>query len=205
MSPRPRQASDAEILMAAFGAIARVGPARVTLADVARDAGLTAAAVVQRFGSKRALLLAAAADAAQGHSYLFDGVRRAHRSPLAALLALADCMTIMGASADAVTHSLAFFQLDLNDAEFRGHADAGARHFEAGIRALLDDAVKARELRKCETRRLAHALHATLNGSILDWAIRREGPMAARVRRDLQTVLEPYLPRSRRSATASAI
>jgi len=63
MSPRPRLASDEDILMAAFRAIARLGPARLTLADVAREAGVSAAALVQRFGSKRALLRAAAAAA----------------------------------------------------------------------------------------------------------------------------------------------
>ena len=52
--------------MAAFRAIARLGPARLTLADVATDVGVSPAAIVQRFGSKRALLLATAADAAGG-------------------------------------------------------------------------------------------------------------------------------------------
>ena len=56
MSPRPRQNTDIEILQAAFRAIAQLGPAKLTLADVAREANVTAASLVQRFGSKRALL-----------------------------------------------------------------------------------------------------------------------------------------------------
>ena len=64
MSPRPRQNTDQEILAAAFRAIARLGPAKLTLADVAAEANVTAASLVQRFGSKRDLLLAAAADVA---------------------------------------------------------------------------------------------------------------------------------------------
>ncbi len=59
MSPRPRQNTDLEILYAAFRAIARLGPSKLTLADVAREANVSAASLVQRFGSKRALLLAA--------------------------------------------------------------------------------------------------------------------------------------------------
>ena len=74
MSPRPRQASDEAILAAAFRAIARLGPAKLTLADVAAEAGLSAAALVQRFGSKRALLLATAADAAGGSDYIFPAL-----------------------------------------------------------------------------------------------------------------------------------
>jgi AcrR family transcriptional regulator len=93
---RPRQNTDVEIPQAAFRAIARLGPTRLTLADVAEEAGVTPAALVQRFGSKRALLLAAAADAAGGRVYIFQGLREKHRSPYAALLGLSDCMGVMG-------------------------------------------------------------------------------------------------------------
>ena len=76
MSPRPRQASDEDILKAAFRAIARLGPAKLTLADVAAEAGVSAAALVQRFGSKRALLLAAAKDAGGGGAVHLPGPAR---------------------------------------------------------------------------------------------------------------------------------
>jgi len=192
MSPRPRLASDFEILAAAFRAIARLGPNRLTLADVATEAGVSPAALVQRFGSKRALLLAAAADAAGGHVYIFDGLRAAHRSPLAALLGLADCMRVMGETPEAIAHSLAFLQLDLTDEEFRAHARAGSRGFHSGIRALVKDAIDAGELVDCDASRLARALQAALNGSMLDWAIHGRGTMAAWIRRDIETVLGPY-------------
>lgn len=195
MSPRPRQNSDIEILQAAFRAIARLGPAKLTLADVAREADVTAASLIQRFGSKRALLLAAAADVAGGHVYIFSGLRATHRSPLAALFGLADCMAVMGSTPDEVAHSLAFLQIDLTDSAFLEHARAGALGFRAGIASLIRDAKAAGELGQCDTTRLARAVHATLNGSLLDWTIHREGPMAAWIRRDLRTVVDPYRKR----------
>ena len=204
MSPRPRQNTDAEILAAAFRAIARLGPGRLTLADVAEEAGVTAAALVQRFGSKRALLLACAADVAGGHVYIFGGLRQKHRSPIAALLGLADCMGVMGSTPDEVAHSLAFSQLDFGDAEFRAFAQAGARGMREGIRALVRDAVAARELQPVDPLRLARVLHATLNGSMLDWVIHREGDMARWIRRDLKAVMEPYRKvKSRKSKVES--
>lgn len=192
MSPRPRKNTDTEILQAAFRAIARLGPNAVTLADVAREAGVTAAALVQRFGSKRALLLAAAADAAGGHAYIFAGLREKHRSPLAALIGLAECMSVMGRTPDEVARSLAFLQIDLTDRDFLEHAQTGALGFRAGIASLVRDAQAAGELGSCDPNRLARAVQATLNGSILDWAIHRQGPMAAWIRRDLKTILDPY-------------
>ncbi|MGH2614392.1 MAG: helix-turn-helix domain-containing protein, partial [Thermomicrobiales bacterium] len=61
MVGRPRTVTDAEILAAAERAIARHGPARLTLAHVAAEVGLTPPTLLQRFGSKRGLLLAVAA------------------------------------------------------------------------------------------------------------------------------------------------
>jgi AcrR family transcriptional regulator len=195
MSPRPRQASDEDILKAAFRAISRLGPARLTLAEVAEEAGISAAAVVQRFGSKRALLLAVAADAAGGSDYIFPGLRARHRSPLAALIGMAECMTLMGTTPEAVANNLAFFQIDLTDPDFHRHALAASKGTHAGLRALVRDAIRAGELRRCDAGRLASALQAAMNGSLLRWAVHREGGLVAWIRRDLRTVLEPYRTR----------
>lgn len=195
---RPRQASDEDILKAAFRAIARLGPARLTLADVAKEAGVSAAALVQRFGSKRALLLAAAADAGGGTVDIFAGLRARHRSPLAALLGMAECMTLLGRTPEAVAHTLAFLQMDLTDREFHRHALAGSKGMHGGLKALVKDAVAAGELRRCDAGRLAWALLATINGSLGNWAVHRKGRLAAWLRRDIKTVLEPYAARGRR-------
>jgi AcrR family transcriptional regulator len=196
MSPRPRRASDEEILMAAFRAIAALGPERLTLRDVAREAGVSAAALVQRFGSKRALLLAAAADAAQGSRYIFPALRARNRSPLKALLGLADCMAVVGTAPEAIGNTLAFLQTGLTDSDFHGHALKGSRGMREGIRALVQDAIDAGELVTCNTRWLASALQATLNGSQQGWAVHREGSMTAWIRRDLKMLLEPYRRRA---------
>jgi AcrR family transcriptional regulator len=189
---RPRQASDEDILRATFRAVARLGPARLTLADVAREAGISAPAVVQRFGSKRALLLAAAADTATGDVYIFSGLRARYESPVAALLGMAECMTLMGTTPEAVANTLAFLQMGLSDVDFHGHALAASRGTHDGLRALVEDAIDAGELIRCDPVRLASALQATINGSLLNWTIHREGDLPIWLRRDLETVLEPY-------------
>ena len=198
MSPRPRQASDEDILKAAFRAIARLGPAKLTLADVAGEAGLSAAALVQRFGSKRALLLATAADAARGGDYIFPALRARHRSPVAALVGLAECMALMGTTPSAIANNLSFFHLDVGDADFHRHALAASRGMHAGIKALVKDAMAAGELERCDPDRLASALQATLNGSLLNWAVHRRGGLVDWIRRDVRTVVAPFRTGRRR-------
>lgn len=192
MSPRPRLASDVEILTAVFRAVAKLGPDRLTLADVAHECGLSTAALMKRFGNKRALLLAAAADAAAGHAFVFHGLREKHRSPLAALLGLGKAMAILGTTPQEVSHSLAFFRHELDDAEFRAHARTGARTFTTGIESLVRDAVAAGELVCKHPPAFARALNALLWGSLAAYAVEREGDLAAYVQKDLKTLLDGY-------------
>jgi AcrR family transcriptional regulator len=171
VSPRPRQASDEAILAAVLRAVTAVGPVRMTLADVAREAGLSPAALVQRFGSKRGLLLAFAAQGPDGNRFLFDGLRAAHRSPVAASLGLADGMARMGSTPEQISNTLALLQIDVTDPEFHRFALQSSSQIYEGIRQLVAEAIAAGELRSCPVPRLARALQATMNGSLLNWAI----------------------------------
>ncbi|MDP8981022.1 MAG: TetR/AcrR family transcriptional regulator, partial [Acidobacteriota bacterium] len=55
---RRKLTPDTDVLTATMRVVNRVGPGRLTLADVAAEAGLAPATLLQRFGSKRGLLLA---------------------------------------------------------------------------------------------------------------------------------------------------
>jgi AcrR family transcriptional regulator len=57
MAARPRKVSDDDVFSATHRVMQRVAPGELTLAEIALEAGVTAGALVQRFGSKRALLL----------------------------------------------------------------------------------------------------------------------------------------------------
>ena len=192
MSPRPRAKTDTDLLDGTFRVIARLGPGKMTLADVASEVGVAPATLVQRFGSKRGLLLAVARHGAATVGEEFAEIRRGHDSPLAALGAVATCMTRMVETPEALSNSLAFLQMDLADPEFRRYALQHAQAMRSEIRVLLDSAIERGELAPCDTRRLSRAIHGVLNGSLLTWAIDREGTVEKRVREDLEEVLKPY-------------
>jgi AcrR family transcriptional regulator len=186
MAGRPRTHSDDALLDAAFRAVGAVGPARLTLADVAREAGVAPATLVQRFGSKRALLVAAASrSAARAGSVL----PAAGDAPLDALVDGLVALTELSRDPAAFANQLALLQLDLADPELRALAVAHARGLRRAIRALLDAAVAAGELEPCDTAALAEAVHAAFHGAQLDWAVDRRGTLARRVRRALDAVL----------------
>ncbi|HJR63072.1 MAG TPA: helix-turn-helix domain-containing protein [Gemmatimonadaceae bacterium] len=201
MSPRPRTVPDEVILEATARVIGRLGPSRFTLADVGAEAGLSAATLVQRFGTKRGLLLALAGSAADFVNDCFVAIRAKHASPLAALLVAATQMASSVDTPEELANSLAFLQLDLSDPEFHRLALESSRLVRAGYRALIDDAIAAGELEPCDSTRLASAVDATAGGSLIAWAIHREGDVTTFVRRDLEALLTPYRRSARRRTT----
>lgn len=192
MSPRPRATSDAQIFAATHRAVSRLGPIRLTLARVAAEAGVSPAMLVQRFGSKRGLLLAFAEHGVSSEDEMMAGIR-AQPSPLAALRAFADCVAGLAPTPEVLANNLAFLQIDLVDPDFQKLADRQARSMRQEIRKFLDDAVKSGELQRCDTARLALAVAGMMNGSLLQWAIDREGSVRERVQADLDTLLRPRL------------
>ena len=91
MSPRPRKATDDQVFDAAARLMGRLGPSDLTLAAIAAEAGVTPAALVQRFGSRRGLQLAVAECVADKTPDLFAELRARHQRPLSAIRAYAAC------------------------------------------------------------------------------------------------------------------
>jgi len=59
---------------------------------------------------------------------------------------------------------------------------------------LLKDAIAAGELKDHDTTRMARAINAIASGSLIAWAILREGTAERWVRQDVETLLKPYRP-----------
>lgn len=188
--PRPRTVEDRAVFDAVFDLIGRIGPGQLTLARVAGEVGLSPATLVQRFGSKRGLLLAAARNGASSSGDRFDG--SADDSPLAALVAGLQAMTTWVATPEALANNLAFLQIDLCDPEFHDLALSGARRLRERLKELLDEAVETGELRSCDTGRLALAVQNTYNGALITWAIYREGPVEDWLGGQLEALLEGH-------------
>jgi len=200
MSPRPRKVSDDDIYAATYRAMTRVGPGELTLATIAAEAGVTAAALSHRFGSKRELLLALAAGAAASAGEFIRSLAERHRSPLGAVREYAECMAHLAPSPAVLARNLAYLQIDLADPDFRGHLARQARATRAALEELLTQAVAARELsRGTDVRALARTLEVALNGSLITWAFYQEGTAAKWLRENTDAVLAPHLVKRRRS------
>src|SRR2546425_9354890 len=98
MSPRPKKASDEQVFAAAQRVMSRLGPSQLKLADIAAEAGLTAGALVQRFGSKLGLLRALTAGKGHRGQDMFAQRPGAKPSPPRTPRGSADCVAPNGGS-----------------------------------------------------------------------------------------------------------
>ncbi len=192
MSPRPRETSDEEIVAAAARAMQRYGPTQLTLAHVAREAGVVPATLIQRFGTKRGLLLAVSSTAPASVPQQFAAARAKYQSPLKTLVELYVACSDFASTPQSLANGLAYLQNDLTDPEFRAITLAQFRALQSETRKLLDEAVAVRELVSCDTAELARLVQQVNGGSMLHWAVFREGSLAAWLRRDLEALLGPY-------------
>lgn len=192
--PRPRTIEDPELLAAAWRAIGRVGPVRLTLAEVAADAGVAPATLLQRFGSKRGLLLALAEDGVAGAAGGLRAARRSHSSPLAALRAGLVSDSAAVGEPEAFANNLAFLQVEIADPAFHESVRAHSRSVRGEIRSLLVAAIDAGELRPTDAGRLARTVQTTYNGALITWAIERRGTLGRWLGRELDAVLDPHRP-----------
>jgi AcrR family transcriptional regulator len=193
MSPRRRKVEDLDVFAALVRVMLRRTPAELTLREVAAEAGVTAGALVQRFGSKRAMLLAHARHAAATGD---AGLRVPQRtsSPLDTLRSVTAMYAELADSPRAAVRNLAYLLNDLGDPALRGHLLRMSRTARAWYEQLLTEAIAGGELRGVpDVQSLGRLIEATLRGSFLGWALYREGTAADWLRADLDAMLQPYL------------
>jgi len=205
MSPRPRTVQDDVILDAAIEVLGTMGPEKMTLADVGNAVGLSAATLVQRFGSKRELMLALLRHTLGGIDQRVDAAVADTASPLDALFAAITEIPRELTTNIGLGKRLAFYLLQLEDPEFHGVAVEYAERRVAGIKNLLDDAVAAGELTEgyTNTAQLAETVYAMTLGSMMTWSVANEGTVKAKLRRDLDLLIRPFRRGPRKASNSS--
>src|SRR5262245_7124367 len=147
MRPRRRRVEDVEVFAALVRVMHRRGPAELTLREIAGEAGVTAGRLVQRFGSKRAMLLAHARYAAATGDVGVPLVRQRASSPLLALRSVTTVHAQLAGSPRAALRNLAYLHNDLADPILHRHVLRMSRAARAHYAQLVADSVAAGELR----------------------------------------------------------
>lgn len=190
--PRTKSVSDEAVLAAVLGVVQRIGPEQFTLAAAAAETGLSPSTLVQRFGSKRALLLAADRWAVERWVGGMDEVPAGGSALdrlVAGLLHAVDAQT----TAEEMANSVSLLQIALADSEFHASTRDGAVRLRARIVERLRAAITGGELRSdVDPEELADLLEITYHGAMISWAIHREGQLVPFMRARFARLLRPY-------------
>jgi AcrR family transcriptional regulator len=190
---RHKKVKDTEVFAALVRVMMRRGPAELTLREIAKEAGVTAGALVQRFGSKRAMLLAHARHAAATGDAGLTASRPLASSPLETLRTAAGMYASLAGSRRGAVRNLGYLLNDLGDPVLRRHLLRMSRRARLWYEQTLTEAIAAGELhRDTDVPSLGRLIEATLRGSFLSWAIYGGGSAAEWLREDLDAVLRPY-------------
>ena len=196
MSPQRRKAEDADVFAALVRVMQRRGPTELGLREIAAEAGVTAGRLVQRFGSKRALLLAHARYAAANSDIGVTVPPPRTESPLETLRSITAMYAQLASSPRAAVRNLAYLLNDMADPALRRHLLRLSRAARVWYEQQLKAAVAAGELRAdADVQALARSIEVTLRGSLLCWTLYRERPAADWLRDDLDATLRPYRAR----------
>ncbi len=191
---RRRQVDDDTIMLGTARALGRLGYARLTLAAVAEEVGLSPASLIQRFGSKRDLLLAFFDwDMVVRQARVAD-LRRLHSSPLAALRARFLKWADFIPAPTTVANLLSLSVESVTDPEFRERANRRVKAQEAEVTALLEEAVASGELAPGDIPRLSRVLLAAETGALLHWAVAQGGPAREWIDDAFDVIIGPWLP-----------
>ena len=144
--PRPKAISDEAVLASVMRLVQRIGPENFTLAAAGQASGLSPSTLVQRYGSKRELLLAADRHAVErwggGMDEATDG--SALDRLVAGIVQSIDADT----TATEMANSVSLLQIGLADDEFHASTKAGATRLHVKIVERLSEAESGGELRR---------------------------------------------------------
>lgn len=178
--PRPRTISDEAVLDAAGEVASRGGPAALTFAAVGERAGLSPATLVQRFGTREALVRAALLrlwDKVDEATAAADA--RFDENPEGAIALLVSLSAGYGATADETAQGLLLLREDFRDPVLRARGVAWGEALATALGRRLSAEPEAQQT-------LGRLMASQWQGALLWWGFSREGTLRSHIRRELR-------------------
>jgi AcrR family transcriptional regulator len=181
--------SDDAIYLAGLQVLMVHGSDGITLGRVAQILGVTPAAVRQRFGSKRGLLVEMSRRRIEQTEQRFTAARAAFSSPLEALQAAFVWELDVIGEPQQIANAFSAYTDNVGDAEMRASFATELAAMERHIGELLGEAVACGELAGPVTPGLVSTVLAAVEGTMLIWAIAPRGDVKERVREAVEVAL----------------
>jgi AcrR family transcriptional regulator len=181
--PRSRTLSDEQLLDMVLALIHAEGPDAATFGAVAKASGLSGSTLVQRFGTKAAMLRASllrAWDRLDAETARL--IQSVPKTPEGAIALLTGLSKDYGCDAVSYADGLLLLREDLRDPALRARGSAWGRT----LAEALDRCLHAESAAK----RLGRLMLSQWQGCLLWWSFEPEGPIEDYVRNELRRFVE---------------
>lgn len=190
---RPIETGDDALLDAADRVLMMQGPSAFTLAKAADAAGVSAATLIKRFGSKDRLFLRLSQRWVASLDPLLEKAAAGQASPLERLRVVALYNYGDLDHPETAAHQLAALAIDLQNDEMRGWLHVGWGHVQRHLARHIGQAMTSGELVGCPPpQQLARIVLGAMEGGALIWSVHPEGSLVARLAGDLDALLERW-------------
>jgi len=166
---RRKTISDEAVLDAALAVMFRRGPADFTLADVSAEIGIAPPTLIQRFGDKRRLMVAAIARDNESFFRMVDALPPGKGAE--AVIAVFQLLTPDTDDADRFADQLLWLHQDMRDADLNALALRRFQRLHAAVAERLPDLALPAE-------RAALLIDAQWQGALIQWGMHRQGRLA---------------------------
>lgn len=175
--PRHKSISDEDLLDRALPVIAQAGPAGFTLADVAREVGVSPATLLQRFGDKQTLI--ARAFSRDNESFAVWTQSLPAGGGVDAVVRIYSEATKLFGETPSLADHLLWLREDIRDPDLNRLALQRFKLFRAEI-------VKRLPKMRIPPATAARLLDAQYHGAVIQWALEPRGRLADFVKRSLK-------------------
>lgn len=195
---RPIKTDDEALLDAAGRVLMEVGPSSFTLAKAGGAAGVSAATLVKRFGSKDQLFLRLSQRWVSSLDADLTATAAHCVTPIDRLRAVALHNYYDLDHPETAANQLAALAIDLQDEELRGCLHRGWEHVRRHLAQHATGAMAAGELDNCPPpEQLARIILGAMEGGCLTWSVHPEGSLIARLSQDLDVLLQGWTAQNR--------
>ena len=195
--PPKKSIEDAEVLEKALLVISELGPENFTLADIGKAVGLSPATLMQRFGTKHALLIQAAKHVPNKMKAEKGQLKNSSLAWDEELIELLSETPEGLRTRQEIANSLGLLKLDMIDPQLHPIARQLFEELRAQIQELLEQGKAKGQLPpNADANELAWQLDALRHGLVIQWTLSGEGTLQDWLRKGLHNYALSILSRT---------
>lgn len=189
--PPKKTIADAQVLEKALLVISELGPESFTLADIGKAVGLAPATLMQRFGSKQALLIKAAKHVRTKLDVDLDKLKGKNLTWVEELVELLSEMPDGFGTRQDIANSLGLLKLDMVDPELHPIARQLFEQLRSRIQEVLIRGKSEGQIPpETDVNELAWELDALRHGLVIQWTLSGDDSLKDWLQRGFKNYLE---------------